>query len=321
MIFKKKFFLPVILLLVLLFYSVSFGENIYANPARWAYFAEGDGKVDLFLICHTVDINDEYNMQLSDDYTMGKFLGALNMERGIYEDLTRMYAPYYRQISLKAYELPEVSRDKFLDIAYKDISEAFSYYLNHENKGRPIILAGFSQGAELCYKLLADFFRDEELQSQLVAVYGIGWQLKTEFVKKNPHIKPAKSENDLGVVITFECEAPELTGTAFYPENSEGYAINPLNWKTDESFASKDLNLGACFTEYSGKIKSEIPNFCGAYLDTKRGVVKIPDIVSSDYPVFIKFLPAGAYHGYDYMFFFRNLQENVKTRIKSFEGR
>lgn len=304
---------------LLLVCSVSFSENLYSNSANWAYFAEGSGKVDLFLIAPTVDINNEYNMSLSDDYTMGNFLGSLNMERGIYEDLMRMYAPYYRQISLKAYELPEVSRDKFLDIAYKDISKAFAYYLNYENKGRPIILAGFSQGAEMCYKLLADFFRDEELQSQLVAVYAIGCQLKADFLKKNPHVKPAQSEKDFGVVIAFDCEAPELAETALFPINVEAYAINPLNWKTDGTFAEKSLNLGACFTDYSGKIKSEIPNFCGAYLDTKRGVVKIPDIVSSDYPPVVKFLPQGAYHVYDYMFFFRNLQQNVKTRIQSFE--
>ena len=320
MIFNKKKFilLPIFLLLVS---SVSFGENIYSKPANWAYFAEGDGKADLFLIAPTVDINDEYNMLLSDDYTMGNFLGALNMERGIYEGLTRMYAPYYRQMSLKAYELPEISRDKYLDIAYKDVSEAFSYYLNHENKGRPIILAGFSQGAQMCYKLLAEFFRDEELQSQLVAVYGIGWPLEAGFVKKNPHIKPAQSEKDFGVVIAFDCEAPEITGTSLIPDNLEAYAINPLNWKTDGTSADKSLNLGACFTDYSGGIKSGIPNFCGAYLDTKRGVVKIPDIVSSDYPPIVPFLQQGAYHVYDYMFFFRNLQQNVKTRIQSFEGK
>ena len=320
MIFNKKKFI-LFCIFSLLVCSSSFGENIYSNPANWAYFAEGEGNVDLFLIGPTVDANNEYNMSLSDDYTMGNFLGALNMERGIYEASTRMYAPYYRQMSLKVYELPEISRDKYLDIAYKDISEAFAYYLTHENRGRPIILAGFSQGAQMCYKLLEEFFRDEELQSQLVAVYGIGWPLDIEFVKKNPHIKPAKSENDFGVVIAFDCEAPEIQETSLIPENVTAYAINPLNWKTDETFADKDLNLGACFTDYSGEVKSEIPNFCGAYLDTKRGALKIPNLISSDYPPVVNFLPLGAYHVYDYMFFFRNLQENVKTRIQSFEGK
>ena len=318
--FKKFFILQIIFLLSLC--SVSFAENIYAKSTNWAYFSEGTSSVDLFLICPSVDTNDEFNMSLSDDYTMGNFLGALNMERGIYEDSTRMYAPYYRQMSLKAYELPAESRDKYFEIAYKDIAEAFDYYLNNENKDRPIILAGFSQGAQMCYKILEDFFKDEKLQSRLVAVYAIGWGLDEEFVKRNPHIKPAQGEKDFGVVIAFDCESPEVTATAIIPEHMKSFAINPLNWKTDETFADKSLNLGACFTDYSGEVRREIQNFCGAYLDTKRGVLKIPDLVSSDYPPVVSFLPQGAYHVYDYMFFFRNLQENVKTRIQSFfEGR
>ncbi|MBQ3958857.1 MAG: hypothetical protein II677_00040, partial [Muribaculaceae bacterium] len=42
--------------------------------------------VDLFLICPTVDMKDEYNMSMDDEETKESFLGALNMERGIYED-------------------------------------------------------------------------------------------------------------------------------------------------------------------------------------------------------------------------------------------
>ena len=63
----------------------------YADDANWAYFRVGEGKdADLFLICPTVDMNDEYNMSLDDEDTKASFTGALNMERGIYEDDTRL---------------------------------------------------------------------------------------------------------------------------------------------------------------------------------------------------------------------------------------
>ncbi len=318
--FKKKIFLFSTLLLLLIS-STAFSSNIYSKPENWAYFAEGTGSADLFLICPLVDLKDEFNMSLSDDYTKQKFLGALNMERGIYEENTRMYAPYYRQMARNAYLLSEDLRTPYFDIAYSDIKEAFLYYLKHENHGRPIILAGFSQGAQMCLKILEDFFRDEELNTQLVAVYALGWPLEKEFVKKNPHIKPAQNENDFGVVVAFDCEAPELNSSPINPENLKSYSINPLNWKTDSTPANKDLNLGACFTDYSGKITSEIKNFCGCYIEEGRGVLKVPGITSSDFPPVVSFLPLGSYHVYDYLFFFRNLQENVKTRIKAFETR
>ena len=38
----------------------------YADPANWAWYEkEGDKPADLFLICPTVDMNDEFNMSLS----------------------------------------------------------------------------------------------------------------------------------------------------------------------------------------------------------------------------------------------------------------
>ena len=40
----------------------------YNEKSNWAYYAEGEGRdVDLFLICPTVDMNEEFNMSLSDE--------------------------------------------------------------------------------------------------------------------------------------------------------------------------------------------------------------------------------------------------------------
>ena len=122
----------------------------YENQENWAYYGIGAEKeADLFLICPTVDVNDEYNMSMDDEATKENFFGALNMERGIYEAHTRMYAPYYRQAAMKVYSLAPAEREPYLALAYKDVSAAFSYYLEHENHGRPIVLAGFSQGADM----------------------------------------------------------------------------------------------------------------------------------------------------------------------------
>ena len=325
---KKKIFLPLLALVLVsvlfLFSGYGWKQNTaevnYSLLENWAYFSEGgeEKSADLFLICPTVDIRDEKNMSLSDKDMKNNFIGALNMERGIYEDNTRMYAPYYRQASLKVYELPKTEQEPYFAIAYKDVSAAFSYYLKNENKGRPIILAGFSQGADMCYRLLQEYFGDKKLYEQLVAVYAIGWPCTEEIINKYPQIKPAQSEKDFGVVIAFECEAPDVTETAIYPAGQKSFAINPLNWKTDDTYADKNLNLGACFTDYSGAIKNETANFCGGYIDLKRGVLKIPDIKANDYPSVVPFLPTGAYHVYDYQFFFRNLQKNVKDRLEAY---
>lgn len=291
----------------------------YSVAENWVYSGIGDGKqVDLFLVCPCVDMKDEYYMSMSDEKTKSNFAGALNMERGIYEDSARMYAPYYRQAAIKVYGLEPAEREPYLENAYHDVSDAFSWYLEHENDGRPIILAGFSEGADMCYRLLEEYFGDNELYSRLVAVYAIGWPCTKELTDKYPQIKPATSAEDTGVVISFECEAPEVGGSFVVPEVCDATAINPLNWRTDSTPASKEENLGACFTDYSGEITMEVPALCGCYIDESRSALKVTDVEPADYPALVPGLPEGSYHIYDYQFFFRNLQENVKLRVQKY---
>lgn len=291
----------------------------YANQDNWAYFAIGEDKnVDLFLVCPTVDMRDEYNMSMDDEEVRQSFSGALNMERGIYEDAARMYAPYYRQAAMKIFDLSAEEREPYLEIAYKDVSAAFAWYLENENEGRPLIIAGFSQGADLCYRLMKEYFGKGELDDQLVAVYAIGWPMTQEMTEQYPQIKPAAAEDDTGVVISFDCESPELEGTFINPADQKVISINPLNWKADSTPADKSLNKGACFTSYSGKIKQEVAELCGCYIDEERGILKVTDVTPADYPPILAILPEGSYHLYDYQFFFRNLQENVNVRVNQY---
>ena len=294
----------------------------YADADNWAYFGIGEDKdADLFLICPTVDMNDEFNMSMDDEDTKASFLGALNMERGIYEESTRMYAPYYRQAAMKVYSLDREEWEPYMELAYSDVSAAFAWYLEHENEGRPIVLAGFSQGADMCYRLLEEYFGDEELYDQLVAVYAIGWPCTEELTAQYPQIRPAQGADDFGVVISFDCEAPEVTETFISPAGQRAFGINPLNWRTDETAADKSENLGACFTDYNGEIRSEQESLCGCYIDAERGAVKVTDVDPTEYAPIVPGLPYGAYHVYDYQFFFRNLQQNVAERLASYMAR
>ncbi len=291
----------------------------YSSENYWAYFAEGTGKdVDVFLIAPTVYTGDEFNMPLTDAAVRKNFLSALNMERGIYEENARLYAPYYRQAAMKIYYMSVFERSQYLEKAYKDISDAFSWYLENENEGRPIILAGFSQGADMCYRLLKDYFTDEVLRSRLVAVYAIGWAFTESDVLNHPQMVPAAGEADTGVIISFECEADTVTDSLVIPIGTHAISINPLNWRTDDEPADASLNPGACFPDAEGRITYEIPEFCGCYIDPSRGSLIVTGIDPSGYKNTLGCMPEGSYHVYDYQFFYRALQENVGTRIQAY---
>lgn len=299
------------------------GYPDYSGGSNWAYFeTEVTGKkADVFLVCPTVFLGDTddgvFNMALNDKEERENFLGALNMERGIYDSQCRMFAPYYRQAGLNVYKLPLKEREFVLSLAYKDVEKAFDYYITEINQDRPFILAGFSQGADMCIRLMKRYFGKEEFE-KLVACYAIGWALTKEDIESQPLIKPALSESDTGVVISFNSESPETTASLIIPEDSVSFSINPLNWKTDSTPASKDLNIGACFTDYSGNITREVPFLTGCYLDSKRGALKITDVTPEEYPPVLDIFSPGVYHLYDYQFFYRNLEQNVLLRIEEF---
>lgn len=291
----------------------------YSKQENWAYFAEGENKnADLFLICPTVDMgkNGNYNMSLEDQKMKSNFLGALNMERGIYENSAILYAPYYRQMTFPVYSMSENEMKPYLDIAYKDISSAFKYYMKNLNNGRPLILAGFSQGSQLLLMLMKEYFNNPAYNNLLIASYCIGWRITEEDLTQYPHLKMAQGERDTGVIISFNSEAEGVEESIIVPRGTKTLGINPLNWKTDGTIADRSLNQGACFTNYSGEIKSEIPELTGAYLNEDRGTLCIPDVNPADYSSSL--FSDGVYHLYDYQFFFRNLQTNVSIRTQSF---
>lgn len=291
----------------------------YSQQDNWAYYQVGQEKdADLFIVCPTVDMgkNGNKNMSMTDVTTKENFIGALNMERGLYEDTLTLYAPFYRQASFPVYSLPSEEAEVYFSIAYQDVRDAFLYFISHTEQDRPFVLAGFSQGSDMVIRLLKEEFSDESLQKRLIAAYCIGWRITQDDLDACPWLKPAQSEDDTGVIVSFNSESESVTDSLMVPAGVKTFSINPLNWRTDGTVAVKEENAGACFTDYSGKIKKEIASFTGAYIDTVRGTLKVTDVAPEDYAN--KLFPDGVYHLYDYQFFYRNIQANVALRTMTY---
>lgn len=87
--------------------------SAYAQAENWAYLeVDKTADADVFFICPTVYGGDEdsLNMPMDDEDAKSDFLGATNMEKGIYDSDARFFAPYYRQAGLNVYELPAEDR-------------------------------------------------------------------------------------------------------------------------------------------------------------------------------------------------------------------
>ena len=179
----------------------------YSDNSNWSYFETDttDKAADVFFVCPTVysGSDDSYNMRLTDEDTKADFLGAINMEKEIYDRDSRFFAPNYRQAGLNVYAMETSDREQYLELAFDDVKNAFEYYYKTCNNGRPIILAGFSQGADMCIRLMKERFKNENIQDQLIACYAIGWRITEEEIREYPQLKSAEGESDTGVIISF----------------------------------------------------------------------------------------------------------------------
>ena len=296
----------------------------YSLANNWLYDGIGDDKaVDVFIVAPTVDTKSVTNATITPGYKSA-FRYAMNQQQALYAETSRLYAPYYRQAAMNGYGIDAKTREEALKNAYIDVSAAFKYYLRFKNNGRPVILAGYSQGADMCYRILEEFYGGNSgdaaaLRDNLVAVYAIGWPMTAEMIEKYPQIVPAKGKDDLGVVISYECEDGNVTDSVMIPTGTKAISINPLNWRTDSVVAPKSLNKGTVTQDSkTGAITSVTPGKCGAYIDPVRGSLIVTGINITDYPKVLNVFPDGSYHLYDNFLFFVNLKENIQLRTNKF---
>jgi hypothetical protein len=92
--------------------------------------------------------------------------------------------------------------------------------------------------------------------------------------------------------------------------------VNPLlmHWTTSTDAAPASQNLGAVFLPPLVSELLEIPNFSGAYNQDGALILTTPPMTG---PISNALQ---LYHTHDYAMFYRNLEQNAKTRIQAFRS-
>ena len=273
-------------------------------------------KADIFYIYPTLltnKKNDAWNSDVYDFKQNNKVKNiAIKFQASAWANAGRVYSPLYRQVHYRSFYEPYTSNGgrKAGEIAYNDIRRAFIHYLKNFNNGKPIIIAGHSQGAYHCKTLLKEFFDGKELQNQLVAAYIPGTRVdikefKTIHALKSPHdIKGYLSWN------TFRLNKQPKKGKhpAHFSWKKSQYVTNPINWDESRSATIQD-HKGLLF--YDGEI---YPN--SVFIEIYDGLLwsSVPKGIKGNY--LLKLIRN--YHFGDINIFWKDISENAKIRVDSF---
>ena len=160
-------------------------------------------EVDCFYVYPTVDLGwmPRNHTSFEDLAPMRKVALA---QAARFSEACAVWAPLYRQVSIGTYVLAgKARRERFLEVAYSDVLDAFLHYLAQHNHGRKIALIGHSQGGEMVARLVRTLFdRDGSLRDRLLVAMPIGAQV--DVLKGHP---------DGGSFRTVPlCERAEQTG-------------------------------------------------------------------------------------------------------------
>lgn len=236
-----------------------------------------------------------------------------------FETVGNIYAPYYRQADMGyTLTLPIDKQTQFIGgIPRTDIMAAFDYYIKNYNHNRPFILASHSQGSDLMLYILSDYMKEHpNVYKRMIAAYVIGYSVTKDYLAKNLHLKYAKGPDDIGVIVSYNTEAPGVKG-----KNpvllTGGISINPITWTREETLVKADKNLGSRLQSKDGKWVN-IKNYADAQVNKARGVVICSTVDVNKLSPGNAVFPKGVYHPYDYPFYYYNIRENAENRVKKY---
>ena len=221
----------------------------------------------------------------------------------------RVFAPRYRQAHYQAYFTTDtVSAKKAFQQAYQDTKAAFTYYLKNYNQGRPIIIAGHSQGTTHAASILKEFFDGKALRDQLVAAYLVGMPVDKEEFET---IKVCQEADDIQCFCTWRSWRRGHLPTRFN-DNPNVVVTNPLLWTTDTTYADLGLNKGTVLKNFDKGFK---PGITDAQVHQNILWAKRPKFFGN---IFWK---TKNYHIADFNLFYVNVRENAQKRAEAFLNR
>ena len=254
---------------------------------REAWKANPNAPIDCFYVYPTVSTDPTDNSDMNPDPAE---INVVRQQFARFGSVCKLYAPMYRQVTLAGLRkvLAGGGGGTALEsgLGYSDVRDAWKYYLEHDNKGRPYVFVSHSQGTFVLMALIRQEIEGKPEQARMVSALLLGATLPVAKGKDTggafKAIPLCHSATQTGCVInysSFRSNVPPPANTLFgkVPDpNQEAACVNPAAL----GGGSGDLHA---YLDATGKtITSAIavkPWAAGATVDTPW--VSVPGLLTS----------------------------------------
>jgi pimeloyl-ACP methyl ester carboxylesterase len=202
---------------------------------KWA--ANPNAPIDCFYVYPTVSLDPTPNSDMNAGPEENRVVHA---QLARFASQCRVYAPLYRQFTLTALRAntagkPMAGADRTL--AYNDVLDAWQHYLEHDNKGRGVVLIGHSQGSGVLSQLMRNEIDGKPVQARLVSALLLGSNVAVPKGKdvggafqKIPLCRTAQQTGCVISYVSFRSTIPPPPESRFgrvQGENMEAACTNP----------------------------------------------------------------------------------------------
>ena len=131
---------------------------------------------DCFYVYPTTSLDVSPN---SDMFANQEEWGQVAAQFARFSSVCRTFAPIHRQVTLTTLRanLKGAKAKADPDLAYRDVVAAWRSYLAHDNHGRPFVLIGHSQGANVLKQLIAKEIDGKPVQRRMLSAMLAGTSL------------------------------------------------------------------------------------------------------------------------------------------------
>jgi hypothetical protein len=313
--------------------------DIPNNPASWLPQgftppapAPREGQASVFFIHPTSYLDrSRWNAPLDDEDSQQRARLFVRHQASAFNGIGEVWAPKYRQATFGAFLTTREDALKALAFAYRDVLAAFEEFLRRVPKGRPIILAGHSQGSLHLTRLLRERIAGKPVAERIAAAYVVGWPISTATDLDLLGLPACETAGQPGCIFSWQSFADpadpkmvtEVYDASVAPNGqkragSPMLCVNPLTgYRGDEADAKANLGTlipNAELTEAEIRVGT-VPARC----DVSGFLLIGEEEQLPDMPPYV--LPGNNYHVFDYALFWANIRADAAARLRSFLAR